>query len=290
MGKLKKLGCSLLALLLVLCFAGQNAGSVVKAEEAANSLYQVRVNRAANCVTVYQLDEQGVYQPLRSFACSVGKNVEDTPLGSFATSDYYDWRLMVDGSYGQYAVRFYRSILFHSVPYYTQSPNSLESDQYNLLGSAASLGCVRMAVSDVKWIYDNCPKGTSVIVYDDAQNPGPLGKPVTVTVAEGHPFSNWDMTDLRPENPWRAYASTICLTKDYGDGVLYLPVGATQEDLQAAVGAISNTGVLEAPNTYFVYVNGNYDLNTSGVYRIWVKIVNAYGVSTEQEMILAVCQ
>ena len=169
-------------------------------------------------------------------------------------------------------------------------PNSLEADQYNLLGSAASLGCVRMAVSDVKWIYDNCPKGTSVIVYDDALNPGPLGKPVTVTVAEGHPFSSWDMTDLRTENPWRTYASSICLTRDYGDGVLYLPVGATQEDLQAAIGSISNAGVLETPNTYFVYVNGNYDLNTSGVYRIWVKIVNAYGVSTEQEMILAVCQ
>lgn len=290
MEKFRKLVCSLLMAFFVLCMFEGSGVNVVKAQESANTLYQIRVNRAANCVTVYQLDEQGVYQPLRSFACSVGKYVDDTPLGSFATSDYYDWRLMVDGSYGQYAIRFYRSILFHSVPYYTQSPDSLEAEQYNLLGEAASLGCVRMAVSDVKWIYDNCPKGTSVIVYDDAINPGPLGKPETVDVAPGHPFSNWDMTDLRPENPWRAYASSICLAEDYGDGVLYLPVGATEEDLKAAVGAVSCAGVAEAPGSYFTYVNGNYDLNTFGVYRIWVKIVNAYGISTEQEMVLAVCQ
>lgn len=51
--------------------------------------------------------------------CSVGKDVKDTPTGSFKTSDYYPWRLMVDGSYAQYAIRINGSIMLLYFPYYS---------------------------------------------------------------------------------------------------------------------------------------------------------------------------
>lgn len=287
MRKMKNLICRLLAVTL---FVGTIAMHSVNVDAAGHkSAYQIQVNRAANCVTVYQLDQLGQYVPLRSFACSTGKNMENTPLGSFATSDYYDWRLMVDGTYGQYAVRFNRGILFHSVPYYTQAPDSLEADQYNELGNPASLGCVRMAVSDVKWIYDNCPKGTSVIVYDDALNPGPLGKPETVKIDMNHPFSSWDMTDPNPLNPWRVYASKIVINSPLSDGVIYLPVEANQDTLKAAVGVVEYDGTVAAPASYRVIVNGNYNLNQVGIYRVWIKVINKYGISTEEEKLIAVC-
>lgn len=274
--------------LCLCCTILLSSGFQTFAAEEMQTFYQIMVNRAANCVTVYELKPSGEYVPLRSFACSTGKEFGSTPLGTtFKTSDYYDWRLMVDGTYGQYAVRFYRSILFHSVPYFTQSPDSLEADQYNLLGSPASLGCVRMAVADVKWIYDNCPKGTSVIVYDDELNPGPLGKPETFYIAEDHPFSGWDMTDPNPLNPWRVFASGIYLTRDMGDGVIYLPVGADMTDLKNAIGAVGYDGVVLTPDQYEVYINGNFDFNTFGAYRVWIKVKNQYGITTEKEMMLA---
>lgn len=287
MRKMKKILCNLLAVFVFIVSITLSNMSVNAAEQ--KPVYQIQVNRAANCVTVYQLNELGQFIPLRSFACSTGKVMENTPLGSFTTSDYYDWRLMVDGTYGQYAVRFNRGILFHSVPYYTQSPDSLESDQYNELGNPASLGCVRMAVSDVKWIYDNCPKGTSVIVYDDALNPGPLGKPETIKVDINHPFSGWDMTDPVPANPWRVFASTIHINSPVEDDVMYLPVGSNQDAFKAVVGAVEYDGTVSAPDTYRVLVNGNYNLNQVGVYRVWVKVINKYGISTEAEKLLAVC-
>ena len=49
------------------------------------------------------------------------------------------------------------------VPYYSMNKGDLEDGQYNKLGDYASLGCVRMCVRDVKWIYDNCPSGTRCV-------------------------------------------------------------------------------------------------------------------------------
>ena len=66
--------------------------------------YLVKVNRAANCVTVYGKNENGDYvNPIKAMTCSTGKNIDDTPLGTFRTTAKYDWCLMVDGTYSQYA-------------------------------------------------------------------------------------------------------------------------------------------------------------------------------------------
>lgn len=255
----------------------------------ANLKYQIRVNRVANCVTVYEKDATGEYTvPYRSFACSVGKNIENTPLGTFRTSDYYDWRLMVDGSYGQYAIRFNRGILFHSVPYYSNTPDSLEMDQFNLLGSNASLGCVRLSTADVKWLYMNCPQGTEVIVYDDAENPGPLGKPVQMKTITCLSFSGWDPTDDREDNPWAKYRPTLYLKKDMGDGVLYMFEGNTLDDLKDYIGTVNCSGINLPKHLYEVTMNGRYDLNKSGVYRVWVSVFDDIGIMTQKEFILAV--
>ena len=137
--------------------------------------YMIAVNRAASTVTVLALDDEGNYtKPYMAMVCSGGA---DTPLGFFATPVNYDWRLLAGPSYGQYATRIWDSYLFHTVPYYSQHKDDIEYDQFNQLGTQASLGCIRLLVCDVKWIYDNCPIGTRVVIYDNADDPGPMGKP-----------------------------------------------------------------------------------------------------------------
>ena len=168
--------------------------------------YLIAVNRSASTVTVYTLDEEGRYTvPYMAMVCSAGKEGEDTetPMGFYATPVNYDWRLLAGPSYGQYATRIWDAYLFHSVPYYTQHKDDVEYDQFNELGSPASLGCVRLMVNDVKWIYDNCEIGTRVIVYDDPDDPGPMGKPGTIyTDPADETLRGWDPTDPDPENPW----------------------------------------------------------------------------------------
>ena len=163
--------------------------------------YLLAVNRAADTVTVYTPDSDGRYTvPYMSMICSTGAA---TPTGFYYTPINYPWQLLYGSCYGQYCTRIVNSILFHSVPYYTQHKDDLEYDEFNLLGTPASLGCIRLMVVDAKWIYDNCPIGTPVVIYDDTMNPGPMGKPATIYIYPTNENKrSWDPTDPDPSNPW----------------------------------------------------------------------------------------
>ena len=178
-------------------YAGRGFTGAVREEYP----YLLAVNRAASTVTVYTADEDDRYTvPFMAMVCSGGS---DTPTGHFNTPVQYHWRLLAGPCYGQYATRIWDAYLFHSVPYYTQHKDDVEYDQFNQLGTSASLGCIRLAVVDVKWIYDNCPLGTPVIIYDDAERPGPMGKPGTIyTDPADETRRGWDPTDPDPVNPW----------------------------------------------------------------------------------------
>lgn len=162
--------------------------------------YTLYVNRAKNFVRVTKLNPLGQEVRVKVMKCSVGRTGHATPKGTFKTSDYYEWRLMVDNTYAQYAVRFNKHIMFHSVPYYKRSPDTLEWEQYNLLGKPASLGCIRLTVADAKWIYDYCKKGTKVVVYDDVSED--IEVPATRTISAGSTNRDWDPTDPDINNPW----------------------------------------------------------------------------------------
>lgn len=165
--------------------------------------YLLAVNRAANCVTVFTKDADGNYTvPYFAMVASSG---EATPVGSFHTIENYRWRFLQGDVYGQYATRITGHILFHSVPYFSQSESDLEYEEFNKLGTAASLGCIRLQVADAKWIYDNCAIGTPTVLYDDANCPGPLGKPEFTRIdTANETLRGWDPTDPSAENPWAA--------------------------------------------------------------------------------------
>ncbi len=172
----------------------------VEVKKAVGYPYYIKINRAANTVTIYEKDKEGNYtQPVKAMVCSTGRA---TPLGTYQMYGKYRWRALFGNVYGQYGMTIVGDILFHSVPYYATSPSRLESEEYNKLGTAASLGCVRLCVKDVKWIYDNCPQGTTVTFYDDAENPGPLGKPESIQIDLTDERAGWDPTDPDENNPW----------------------------------------------------------------------------------------
>lgn len=191
------------ALMDALCADPTLAAAGINVAQKDGFPYLLAVNCAACTVTVYTPDEEGRYTvPFMAMVCSGGS---DTPTGFWSTPVSYDWRLLYGPCYGQYATRIWDAYLFHSVPYYTQHKDDLEYDQFNQLGTIASLGCIRLAVVDVKWIYDNCPIGTPVIIYNDAEDPGPMGKPGTIyTDPTDEAKRGWDPTDPDPSNPWPA--------------------------------------------------------------------------------------
>lgn len=132
----------------------------------------LRVNRKKCVVTAY---DNGV--PIKAMLCSVGRRGHETPTGVFTIRDHLNWWVLDGPSWGQYCSHFLDSYLFHSVPMHTTSrdPYKVEANDYNCLGNPASGGCVRLSVADAKWICNNVPIGSTVIISDS--QPTPLGKP-----------------------------------------------------------------------------------------------------------------
>lgn len=210
----RKYRAAALALCLAVALLPRLGGRARAADEIAayttqsNGLpYYIMVDRAQHVVTVYGLDEEGYYTvPVRAMVCSVGRPGDETPLGTWSAGERFPWCYMVDGSYGQYATRIYRGIMFHSVCYRRNDPATLMTYEYNDLGTSVSRGCIRLQVGDAKWVYENCAVGTIVTIFDGTE-PGPLEPTPTAVeyIDPGDPKAGWDPTDPREENPWRAW-------------------------------------------------------------------------------------
>lgn len=200
---MKKTAAILSALLMVfsLCISFEAAGE-----------YYIKVNRTTNCVTVYDSEDK----PVKSMICSVGDSSEgnSTPAGSFRTSQKLRWHALFGNEFGQYCTRIDGPILFHSVPYFSENPGDLNTADYNALGSQDSLGCVRLSVADAKWIYDNCPIGTSVNIFDGSEKDDPLGRPDAIKLGAEAPYPTWDPTDPDENNPWKGCGVTITAEKN----------------------------------------------------------------------------
>lgn len=165
---------------------------------AASTKYWLKVNRQANVVNVYRKTSSSKkWKIYKVMLCSTGVD-NGTPCGTYSIAKKWKWQPLYGGHYGYCTTQFYHDFLFHSVYYNVSGKhNSLLNAEYNKLGTQASLGCVRMCAMDAKWVYDVCPAGTKVTVYED-KNPGPLGKPKGFKV-KGK--TGWDPTDPDKKNP-----------------------------------------------------------------------------------------
>ncbi len=170
------------------------------------SPYYIEVNRQQNVVIVYGRGSNNSYSDIvKVFVASTGAPGSETPLGVFTTSDRYETLFLVGNVWGHYTMRINGPIFFHSVPYFSKGApwDNLEYLEYNKLGNGASAGCVRLAASDAKWIYDNVPYGTTVKIYDAPSLPTGVIKPSPIKIDENSPNRGWDPTDPDPNNPWR---------------------------------------------------------------------------------------
>lgn len=239
--------------------------------------YYIKINRKQNCITIYQKDSKGNYNlPVKAMACSVGLN-NATPLGKFKLQEKYQWHELDGGVYGQYCSRITGHILFHSVYYKDTKKNTLYYSAYNKLGTTASHGCVRLCVADAKWIYDNCSSGTIVEIYD-SDEPGPLGKPVSIRIGENSPYRGWDPTDPDPSNPWTFKPPTLKGVKkrtiERGSNKSELLVGVEARDF--------------ADNPIDVEVKGRISLTKCGEYKLLFQATDVLGQTTKKQVIISV--
>ena len=89
----------------------------------------------------------------------------------------------------------------------------MSTKSYNLLGSRASHGCIRLLVRDAKWVYDNVGEGVVVTITEDLPNdpesraalkPAPLGKGSKTPISTPEPTATptYSSTGMPPQ-PFR---------------------------------------------------------------------------------------
>ena len=125
---------------------------------ASNTNWLIAVNTTTCRVGVYR-GSIGNWTPVYYWTCSPGAPSTPTVIGQFTVQN----KGYVFG-YGYscyYWTQFYGDYLFHSVLY---NPGTF-TIQDGRLGQHLSHGCVRLAIENAKWIYDNIPRGTKVITY-----------------------------------------------------------------------------------------------------------------------------
>ena len=239
------------ALVLIgMCVNGRNA--------KAASPYLIKVNKQKCVVTVYKQDKKGKYtKPYKAFLCSPGNA---TPVGTFSLKEKMRWHELDGPCYGQYCSRIVGGVLFHSVWYYKQDPATLSMAQYNNLGSRVSHGCIRLCVRDVKWIYDNCPSGTKVVIYK-SKKAGPLGTPLSIKVAG---YMGYDPTDVwTANNPYKNKKPSI---KGAKSGTV---VFASKFSITKGI-TVKNTTGMNAKKLLTTKIY--YKLNKSGKYKKTSKV------------------
>lgn len=122
-----------------------------------NSKYSILVNIANQKVYIYENNNL-----IKSFICSTGMSGTPTPKGRFLIGGR-------GASFGQEHgyicynfIRFDYNYLFHSVLH--NLDGSIMQNEYNKLGRRASHGCIRLKDQDIKWMYNNIPRNTLVVI------------------------------------------------------------------------------------------------------------------------------
>lgn len=150
--------------------AGAETLSLLFSGEARPALkpYVLKVSTKDQRVYAYAPDEEENYTRLvRTMKCSTGAKGTPTPKGTYqaSTSPGARWHYFKDfHCWAQYAFYIQGDIMFHSVLYGSRGGKVTSSSVRNL-GRRASHGCVRLSVADAKWVYENCPIHTKIIVY-----------------------------------------------------------------------------------------------------------------------------
>ena len=132
---------------------------------SSSTNYLIMVSRSSHFVTVYQ-GSQWNWKLIKGFSCGDGKSSTPTITGEFSIpSKYPRSHPYFDSGSARcwYPTRIHGGYLFHSVLYYqTGSPSRIMDPT---LGRGVSHGCVRLALNNAKWIYDNIPIGTKVVIH-----------------------------------------------------------------------------------------------------------------------------
>ena len=130
-----------------------------KAQDMSSETDYIIIVDISNTRTMIFKGSKGNWVPVYNWICTPGKPSTPTVKGTFKVQNKgYKFG---SGYTCYYYTQFYNDYLFHSIIYDENTFNV----QDGRLGYQLSHGCVRLALENAKWIYDNIPRSTKVHIY-----------------------------------------------------------------------------------------------------------------------------
>lgn len=120
--------------------------------------YLIWVNLKNFKVNIFE-GSQNNWNLIHSYICTIGKPSTPTPKGVYTVGVKGLYFGVEKGYKCWYYTQFKGNYLFHSIIY-----NLDGSVRDGRLGMRLSDGCIRLAKENAKWIYDNIPRGTKVVI------------------------------------------------------------------------------------------------------------------------------
>ena len=128
--------------------------------------YKVIVDVSEQVVYVNKWTGDGYNELVKKMTCTTGARATPTPLGTYQAvgrsgDEWYFFKQF--NCYAKWGYIIVGGVLFHSITYDADKKPAMSEHS---LGHRGSHGCVRLSVDNAKWIYDNCPNGTTVVIRE----------------------------------------------------------------------------------------------------------------------------
>ncbi|CUQ19901.1 L,D-transpeptidase [Clostridium baratii] len=126
----------------------------------SSSNYLLYVDTNSQLTHIYKGSSNN-WSLFKSLKCSTGKEGSETPSGVYTIKNRDTWFFSKKFNQGgKYWVQFDGDYLFHSLPFAEDQKTIVDYT----LGEPASHGCIRLSLEDSKWLYDNIPTDTKLII------------------------------------------------------------------------------------------------------------------------------
>lgn len=130
--------------------------------------YYLYAEKGSYTLTIYEMDEFGEYTKVyKTYRISHGGN--KTPTGIFTLGEKERWHNFPDGGTVQYATHYHARLYIHSPLYAEENAGKLWPRYYDGdhgIGGSNTGGCLRMVTEASRFIYENCPVGTTLEIVN----------------------------------------------------------------------------------------------------------------------------
>lgn len=262
--------------------AESNSQAESQSEELnAKGRYRISLNKAINQISIFEYDDDNEInsEAVRHIICS-HNNIEDGIYKDFTRVAKSGWFANDSDGFYRYVTDMGNGLIFRTATYRELNKrNSLDVQEYSLIGQVTNANGIVMTLADAKWIYENCGLRSDVLVYSDENEVRATDVINTTSIPAG---LFWDPSEDISSSPW---ISTELKSIKPINSTISVPLGSSELTLLSFVKVLD---VSDVDYSTKAFITGYYNLNVAGIYNIVYNAVDLYNNHLSASVVLKV--